>query len=142
MPLGHEYELTIQAPTCEDAGRRIYTCARCGDTYTEPGEAPIGHNFGPWSVETPAGARRAGLEVRVCLHCGAREERTIPALYGESPFNAIDFTAGGVGLALLAIFSATLAPCVMTVAKEKAAYRAYLDRQQLAQLEDKRYDFR
>lgn len=43
-PKGHSYEAVVTAPTCTKAGYTTYTCA-CGDTYTEAGEAALGHNY-------------------------------------------------------------------------------------------------
>jgi len=40
--------LVVDEPTCETAGRKVYTCTLCGDTYDE--EIPaLGHNYGSWT---------------------------------------------------------------------------------------------
>ncbi len=33
--LGHNYTSSVNVPTCEEDGLRTYTCANCGDTYSE-----------------------------------------------------------------------------------------------------------
>ncbi|HBA70541.1 MAG TPA: hypothetical protein DCZ40_14480, partial [Lachnospiraceae bacterium] len=38
------------------------------------------HNFGEWSVTTPASCTAAGVQTRSCLLCGAKENEEIPAL--------------------------------------------------------------
>ncbi|MBQ7415820.1 MAG: InlB B-repeat-containing protein, partial [Oscillospiraceae bacterium] len=40
---GHKYEAVVTAPTCTEAGYTTYTCSACGDSYTEAGEAALGH---------------------------------------------------------------------------------------------------
>ena len=59
--LGHSYEAAVTAPTCEEAGYTTYTCA-CGDTYTEVGEAALGHTAGVEATCTTA---------QTCTTCGA-----------------------------------------------------------------------
>lgn len=39
----HNYEEVTTAPTCTAAGYTTYTCANCGDSYKENGEAAKGH---------------------------------------------------------------------------------------------------
>lgn len=39
----HSYEEVVTAPTCIAAGYTTYTCAGCGDTYTEAGDPATGH---------------------------------------------------------------------------------------------------
>lgn len=41
---GHDYEADVTEPTCTKAGSTTYTCSVCGDTYTEAGEAALGHD--------------------------------------------------------------------------------------------------
>ncbi|MBQ4511338.1 MAG: hypothetical protein II984_11485 [Clostridia bacterium] len=38
----HSYEAVVTAPTCIDDGYTTYTCAGCGDTYTEAGDPATG----------------------------------------------------------------------------------------------------
>lgn len=39
----HSYEAVVTAPTCIADGYTTYTCAGCGDTYTEAGDPATGH---------------------------------------------------------------------------------------------------
>jgi len=51
----HEYEAVTTAPTCSAAGFITYTCASCGDSYTEAGEAATGvhaDNDGDYKCDT------------------------------------------------------------------------------------------
>ncbi len=41
-PHEHSYKAAVTAPTCEAAGYTTYTCS-CGHSYTEDGEAALGH---------------------------------------------------------------------------------------------------
>jgi len=44
IPAGeHNYVAVVTDPTCTEAGYITYTCSGCGDTYTEAGEAALGH---------------------------------------------------------------------------------------------------
>ncbi|HJA25012.1 MAG TPA: hypothetical protein H9795_03020 [Candidatus Fournierella merdigallinarum] len=44
-PCPHDYKETSSTPaTCEAAGSRTFTCSLCGNSYTEPIQAP-GHNY-------------------------------------------------------------------------------------------------
>ena len=40
----HDYKMTPTAPTCTEAGVNTFTCD-CGESYTEAGEAALGHNM-------------------------------------------------------------------------------------------------
>ena len=43
----HVYDSVVTDPTCTEAGYTTYTCnvPNCGHTYTEPGEAALGHSY-------------------------------------------------------------------------------------------------
>ncbi len=43
--LGHDYKLTETPPGCDTDGVKTYACSRCGDSYTEPGAAALGHDY-------------------------------------------------------------------------------------------------
>ena len=43
--LGHTYETTVVAPTCDERGYTTYTC-HCGDSYVGDYTAPLGHTPG------------------------------------------------------------------------------------------------
>ena len=84
--LAHNYESTVKAPTCTEAGSTTFTCSSCGDTYSTPVDA-LGHT----EVEIPAVAptcTEAGSTAGVkCSSCG--EVITAPAEVAKA-----DHTAG------------------------------------------------
>ncbi len=76
----HTYESVVTAPTCTEAGYTTYTCSVCGNSYTEAGDAALGHAFGEWTEVTPATEESTGLKRRECSRCDAYEEEVIPKL--------------------------------------------------------------
>lgn len=49
--LGHDYVETDEAPTCTEAGKKVYTCGRCGKNYSkDSGEPATGHTPGSWKL--------------------------------------------------------------------------------------------
>ena len=60
----HSYDsgVVTTAATCEDAGVKTFTCALCGDTYTEP-IAALGHDY-------VYGAEQNGTVTGTCSNCG------------------------------------------------------------------------
>ena len=60
----HNYESVVTAPTCTEDGYTTYTCAYCGDTYTEAGEVAA-HNFDE--------------NTGVCTICGTSANAKMPA---------------------------------------------------------------
>jgi len=120
-PLGHDYiGVDTKEPTCTEPGVKTFTCSRCGDSYTEPIPA-LGHDWGPWTVETPAQPGVPGMEVRVCLRCGDKETRETTALPVaavapvQPPINkpfpgTLDYVFGGVDIGILGAFSVLLVP--------------------------------
>lgn len=67
-------------PTCTASGERTYTCADCGMTKTEAVSA-LGHDWGEWTVTTPATADAEGVETRICGNNGShRQTRAIPMI--------------------------------------------------------------
>lgn len=65
-PLGHDYQEKDVAATCTEGGKRVYTCSRCHDTYSEDDGTPAtGHTPGAWTVDS------ASLKmVQKCQTCG------------------------------------------------------------------------
>ena len=59
--LEHSYVADVQNPTCTLAGKTVYTCKTCGDSYEEAGKAALGH--------TP-GADATCSEAQSCSVCG------------------------------------------------------------------------
>ena len=88
-PQGHDYEVTEKEATCTLPGKKVYTCKRCGDSYSEDnGEPAKGHTPGEWRVDTAS-----MKSVQYCSTCGlpmASEELTRDAL--EQAMSTQDFT--------------------------------------------------
>ena len=104
--LGHQWGewKTVADATCEKDGEKLRACGTCGEkesksipalghdwkdaTCTEPkhcsrcdateGNAP-GHQYGAWTVKTPATCEKDGERVRVCSVCLKEETERIPA---------------------------------------------------------------
>ena len=77
----HDLENTvIQIETCEVEGQQRDYCETCGyENYTT--RPALGHNYGDWTVVTPATEAAEGLERRICANDNAHvEERPIPVL--------------------------------------------------------------
>ena len=72
-------------PTCTAVGYTGGTeCSTCHLVLEEPEEVPaLGHNWGVWTVITPATHSQKGLESRICLRdTSHKESREIPRLSG------------------------------------------------------------
>ena len=72
----HKFELVNHVDaTCTTNGSDSYACA-CGASYTE--EIPAkGHQFGEWTVTTPATTTSNAIESRTCEVCGKIETREV-----------------------------------------------------------------
>ena len=69
----HDYRPTAStAATCTEAGSVTYTCADCGDSYTETVPA-LGHNY--------AAADDAGDTIYTCTRCGEQHSELLPREY-------------------------------------------------------------
>ena len=71
-----------KAATCtEDGYTGDVVCSNCGEVL-ESGEvvAALGHNWGEWTVVTPAGDTTPGEETRTCSRCGEVETRELEPL--------------------------------------------------------------
>ena len=69
------------APTCTADGTATYKCD-CGVTTTKTvAGSALGHNYGEWTVTTPATCEATGVETRVCANDASHTEtQTIAAL--------------------------------------------------------------
>ena len=64
----HNYQVTAQtAPTCTEAGSITYTCAACGDSYTQTVPA-LGHDYD--AVVTAPTCGSGGYTTYTCTRCG------------------------------------------------------------------------
>ena len=48
--LGHDYEAVVTELTCKERGFTVYTCTRCGDTYTDAYTEALGHDWDEGTV--------------------------------------------------------------------------------------------
>lgn len=75
----HDWHDTETLPTCTEAGEKGKVCSRCGMKETEKIPA-LGHDWGAWTVTTPATCTKEGVETRICNRDSSHvETRTIPA---------------------------------------------------------------
>ena len=64
----HDYQVTARtAPTCTEAGSITYTCAECGDSYTQTVPA-LGHDYDA-AVTAPT-CESGGCTTYTCTRCG------------------------------------------------------------------------
>ncbi|MGN1195336.1 MAG: hypothetical protein ACI4SB_07615, partial [Acutalibacteraceae bacterium] len=82
----HEYASTFtidEEATCAKPGSKSKHCIYC-DAKTEITEIEMKpHEYGEWSVKTPASCGVAGTESRTCVNCGDEQTRSIAALQHE-----------------------------------------------------------
>lgn len=78
--LGHDYESKKTNPTCAAQGYTTYTCARCGDSYTDSYTAPLGHDWDEGTVTKEPTETEAGERTYICSRCGENKTEAIPAL--------------------------------------------------------------
>ena len=76
----HDWHYTETLPTCTKDGEKVGECSRCGMKETKKIPA-LGHDWGDWTVTTPATCTKEGVETRTCNRDHSHvETRTIPAL--------------------------------------------------------------
>lgn len=74
----HLWSDTETLPTCTEDGEKGKVCSRCGMKETEKIPA-LGHDWGAWTVTTPATCTKEGVETRICNRDSSHvETRTIP----------------------------------------------------------------
>lgn len=74
----HDWNYTETLPTCTKDGEKVGECSRCGMKTTEKISA-LGHDWGDWTVTTPATCTNEGVETRICNRDPSHvETRTIP----------------------------------------------------------------
>jgi len=66
---GHTYEKSVIPATCDKGGKNVYTCKKCGDSYTET-FAASGHISGTWVTVLAPTCKTAGRAEKECLACG------------------------------------------------------------------------
>lgn len=74
----HDWHDTETLPTCTEDGEKGRECSRCGMKETEKIPA-LGHDWGAWTVTTPATCTNEGVETRICNRDPSHvETRAIP----------------------------------------------------------------
>lgn len=74
----HDWHDTVTSPTCTKDGEKVGECSLCGMKKTEKISA-LGHEWGDWTVTTPATCTNEGVETRICNRDSSHvETRTIP----------------------------------------------------------------
>lgn len=74
----HDWHYTETLPTCTKDGEKVGECSRCGMKETKKIPA-LGHEWGDWTVTTPATCTNEGVETRICNRDPSHvETRTIP----------------------------------------------------------------
>ena len=77
IPHVHRYAPFFVDPTCIHRGYTLWIC-KCGDSYANNYTDPLGHMFGPISIQKP-GCVTAGETQYRCARCGAEYITTQPA---------------------------------------------------------------
>ena len=91
-PAGHRYEVAETNATCTTAGQVTYTCAVCGDSYSDA-VAQLGHSFTAYTSNGDATCTVDGTETAACDRCGQTDTRT-----EEGSALGHRFTAGSCSL--------------------------------------------
>ena len=81
----HSYVTTVIEPTCENRGYAVYTCTKCGHTYTGNYVDATGHSYGEWIVTREPTDSTAGQRERICSVCKEKEIEIIPATGTDTP---------------------------------------------------------
>lgn len=74
----HSYKAETTPASCTEAGKNVYTCSVCGDTYTEE-IPPAGHKWDDGVVTTEATSTTNGVKTYTCQSCKAQKTEAIPA---------------------------------------------------------------
>ena len=74
----HHYTAVVIPPNCEDKGYTIYTCAVCGDSYTDAETPATGHVYDTEVV--PPTCVDNGYTAYICRVCGDRFTINTPAV--------------------------------------------------------------
>ncbi|MBQ7542080.1 MAG: DUF4091 domain-containing protein [Clostridia bacterium] len=82
-------EDTIFQPDCTSNGLIHCACMTCGEEIFVEQDA-LGHDFGEWTVTTPATTSSEGEETRTCTRCQVTETRAINRLPAEPRFVVSD----------------------------------------------------
>ena len=80
---GHKYKWVAvpgETATCKKAGKEQQVCEICKVVGESRTVEALEHEYGEWTVTTPATCKEDGVETRSCKHtgCGEKETRKIP----------------------------------------------------------------
>ncbi len=78
----HSYSAQTVVPTCGQEGYTVYTCAICGDSYTDRYLDPLGHDF-RFSVTASPAPDTPGVLTGTCARCGGVRSLSLPALNAQ-----------------------------------------------------------
>ena len=110
---------------CGDGYSGDVVCSDCGKLLDE-GDVIKGngnHRFGDWATYQKPTEEEIGLEKRVCLDCGHKEERAVPRLQAKEDNDSSN-------LAWIAIVPAVLLCCIVTpMLSRRARMRAEQEKQ-------------
>ena len=77
----HEWDdgkVTI-SPSCENTGKKEYTCTKCNETKIETIPA-LGHEWKEWEIVKEATCTEDGVRIRTCSRCNDTDTESIPQL--------------------------------------------------------------
>ncbi len=74
---GHAYKSTEKEPTCTEDGKIVWTCARCGDRFSEKGKEKLGHQY-EVSARTEPTFEKEGSVTWTCARCGDSRTESLP----------------------------------------------------------------
>ncbi len=77
---GHNYTITVIAPTCTVDGYTLHKCKACNDEYTTDIKPATGHKYGETITVSQPTCTQSGLERKICEACGKTEESELPPL--------------------------------------------------------------
>ena len=78
--LGHDYIITVVAPTCTKEGYTQHKCSRCNDNYSDDYKDATGHNWSKWKTSKAATCTASGVKTRKCSGCGISQKKTVAKL--------------------------------------------------------------
>lgn len=73
----HNYEPSVNAPSCTSDGYTSYVCKICSDSYRGAQTPALGHELGEWTVTKQPTSTSNGQKERVCSRCGYTERDTV-----------------------------------------------------------------
>ncbi len=79
---GHDYAPTVKKPTCTTGGYTTFTCAGCGDSYTDNETVALGHRYA--SVITAPTCVTDGHTAYTCMLCNDSYEGNVVSALGHN----------------------------------------------------------